>query len=670
MTDRSRNGVWRILPGLAASALLLSLVALGAVSAPASATAPPAWTIVSSRNAASSTYNDLVGTSCVGSFCVAVGSYSTGSVDQTLIETSSGSGWTVTPSPNPAGSQDSYLIGVSCSSPTFCVADGSYEPGGGGAQTLVETWDGTSWSLASSANASGASFLEDVACTSPSFCVAVGTYQTGGGDSVNQTLVETWDGTSWSVVSSPNTSPTEENALDGVSCTSAQFCVAVGNHDDSTPAQTLVESWDGTAWSITPSPNSSTGEANYLSGVSCLSPTSCQAVGAHVTGTILVPLAESWNGAAWAIESTPAPGSAGDELNSVSCTSSDSCVAVGNVGLLDPPAPGGVKAFAVPGHSGQSPHIPVSITTLVETWDGSAWSVTPSPNTSAVVNSLQDVACNLANGCVAVGFQNAGTFDQTLIEALPPAASSYWLAGADGGVFAYPGSSFRGSHGGSHLNQPVVGIAATPDGGGYWLAASDGGVFNYGDAGFYGSMGGTYLNKPVVGIAGDPATGGYWLVAADGGVFNFHAPLYGEAAGSVHLNAPIVGIAATPDGGGYWLVASDGGVFRYGDAGFYGSMGGTSLNKPVIGIAGDPATGGYWLVAADGGVFNFHAPFDGAAGSIRLNDPVVGMAAAPDGGGYWLAASDGGVFNYGDAGFIGSLGGTHLNAPVVGMAAG
>jgi len=307
-------------------------------------------------------------------------------------------------------------------------------------------------------------------------------------------------------------------------------------------------------------------------------------VGTQVTGTILVPLAEIWNGASWTIEPTPAPGSNGDELNSVSCTAPDSCVAVGNVGLLDPPAPGGVKAFAVPGHQRQSPHIPVAITTLVETWDGAAWSVTPSPNTSAGINSLQDVACNLANGCVAVGFSNAGTNDQTLIEAQPPAPSSYWLAAADGGVFAYPAGSFHGSHGGSHLNQPVVGIAATPDGGGYWLAASDGGVFNYGDAGFYGSMGGTPLNKPVAGIAGDPATGGYWLVAADGGVFNFHAPFDG-AAGSIRLNDPVVGMAAVPDGGGYWLAATDGGVFNYGDAGFTGSLGGTHLNAPVVGIA-------------------------------------------------------------------------------------
>jgi hypothetical protein len=30
-------------------------------------------------------------------------------------------------------------------------------------------------------------------------------------------------------------------------------------------------------------------------------------------------------------------------------------------------------------------------------------------------------------------------------------------------------------------------MAATPDGQGYWLAAADGGVFAYGDAGFLGA---------------------------------------------------------------------------------------------------------------------------------------------------------------------------------------
>ena len=77
--------------------------------------------------------------------------------------------------------------------------------------------------------------------------------------------------------------------------------------------------------------------------------------------------------------------------------------------------------------------------------------------------------------------------------------------------------------GGHHLNAPVVGMAATPDGQGYWLVAADGGVFNFGDAPFAGSMGGRPLNAPVVGMAAADA-GGYWLVASDGGVFNSGTP--------------------------------------------------------------------------------------------------------------------------------------------------
>ena len=61
--------------------------------------------------------------------------------------------------------------------------------------------------------------------------------------------------------------------------------------------------------------------------------------------------------------------------------------------------------------------------------------------------------------------------------------------GADGGIFAFGDAGFYGSTGAHRLNQPIVGMAATPDGKGYWLVASDGGIFAFGDAGFYGSPG-------------------------------------------------------------------------------------------------------------------------------------------------------------------------------------
>jgi Pro-kumamolisin, activation domain/IPT/TIG domain len=204
---------------------------------------------------------------------------------------------------------------------------------------------------------------------------------------------------------------------------------------------------------------------------------------------------------------------------------------------------------------------------------------------------------------------------------------------------------------------------------GYWLVASDGGIFTFGHAGFLGSTGGTHLNQPVVGMAATPDDQGYWLVASDGGIFTFGDAGFFGSTGGIHLNKPIVGMAATPDGKGYWLVASDGGIFTFGDAGFYGSTGGIHLNQPIVGMAANPEGQGYWLVASDGGIFTFGtAGFFGSTGGIHLNQPIVGMTGTLDGGGYWLVASDGGIFSFGDAGFFGSTGGTHLNRPILGMA--
>ena len=71
----------------------------------------------------------------------------------------------------------------------------------------------------------------------------------------------------------------------------------------------------------------------------------------------------------------------------------------------------------------------------------------------------------------------------------------------DGGIFGFH-APFFGSTGAIRLNQPIVGIAPTPNGRGYWMVARDGGVFTFGNARFSGSMGGSRLNRPMVGLAG------------------------------------------------------------------------------------------------------------------------------------------------------------------------
>jgi hypothetical protein len=119
----------------------------------------------------------------------------------------------------------------------------------------------------------------------------------------------------------------------------------------------------------------------------------------------------------------------------------------------------------------------------------------------------------------------------------------YWLVAADGGIFNFADAQFRGSTGNLQLNQPMVGMGFAPYTGGgslrpgqqymsYWLVASDGGIFSFGDATFYGSTGNLHLNKPIVGMAATPDGDGYWLMGSDGGVFSFgDAGFHGSATG-------------------------------------------------------------------------------------------------------------------------------------------
>ena len=163
------------------------------------------------------------------------------------------------------------------------------------------------------------------------------------------------------------------------------------------------------------------------------------------------------------------------------------------------------------------------------------------------------------------------------------------MVASDGGIFTEGDAGFYGSMGNVHLNQPIVGMAVTPDGKGYWMVASDGGIFTEGDAGFHGSMGATVLNKPIVAMSATPDGKGYWMVASDGGIFTEgDASFYGSAGGTVGTSS-FPTMTTTPDGKGYWLANVKGGVDQFGDAVVGGSTGG-SLNAPIVGMATGPGS--------------------------------------------------------------------------------
>ena len=352
--------------------------------------------VTSSANSVSNNY--LQGVTCNNpTHCVAVGhTESEDRTFQTLIETWDGNTWSVSPSPN----QGIFplLSGVSCSSPTSCMAVGAYTlTNATNGQTLIESWDGSTWSIVPSPNPVGSDAngghagLDEVSCISPSSCVAVGNYSDNGSDS--QTLVESWDGSAWSVIPSP--SATGWNELDSVSCTTSTSCVAVGMSSVNrlVTEQSLVESWDGSTWSIVPSPNP--GSSAWLRSVSCFSQSDCEAVGlVQLTG--YQTLVEHWNGNTWSVTSSPNQGIF-DFLNGVSCISPTSCMAVG-----------------VSSTNGSTLRA-----TLAESWDGNAWSVVPSADPGKWSKSVQNFAgasCTSPSDCMAVGYYTHRVTNQTLVE--------------------------------------------------------------------------------------------------------------------------------------------------------------------------------------------------------------------------------------------------------------
>src|SRR5438105_4462155 len=83
----------------------------------------------------------------------------------------------------------------------------------------------------------------------------------------------------------------QNNTLTGVTCTSASNCWAVGYFNNDAAVQTLIERWDGSSWTTVSSPNGSASENNYLNGVTCVSASECWAVGYFAEQTLVLKYA-------------------------------------------------------------------------------------------------------------------------------------------------------------------------------------------------------------------------------------------------------------------------------------------------------------------------------------------------------------------------------------------
>ncbi len=364
---------------------VVGVVALLGTTLPAAA-ADQVWTVVPTPGLGPNTRVESV--DCVGAdWCVAVGASGWGATLRSLKATSAGASWSVVTDPDPL--VVSQLFGVSCVSTTSCFAVGFDSATLGTGSNRIEEWDGTSWIVVPSpqidlghtpALGEGQELIA-VSCVSASWCAAVGEYGNflGGSAAVSFTFL-VWDGSTWEISAEPLVAGTVERPT-GISCTSATSCVAVGRGQTGPRGTGLLWRWDGSSWTRDTMPDVGLPDS-MLRGVSCLAPTWCSAVGIRYDGT--VPgrtLNVVWDGTAWTVVPTPNLDDQYNYLKGISCATTTSCTAVGDhFGRIFDDGSSGAE-------------------NLIMFWDGVAWSVVPNPPTVGPTAGAQSAAVCDGGAC-------------------------------------------------------------------------------------------------------------------------------------------------------------------------------------------------------------------------------------------------------------------------------
>jgi len=275
-----------------------------------------------------------------------------------------GTAWKRTPTPiadkntSPTGGTLNGVAAVSARD-VWAVGTAAY------GRTLILHWNVTVWARVASRDPAAA--LHSVAAASADDVWAVGQFN-------DRPVIEHWNGAAW--VRVPSQTPAGINStLNGVAATSGTNAWAVGGTTIEAGQTTLIEHWDGRAWRIVPGARLHTGWT--LVAVAATSAGDAWAIGSSSRGQVLI---EHWNGAAWTLVPSPQPGFA-RSLNAVAAVSPTDAWTVGNV--LDP------------NHGG--------LLTLIEHWNGTAWTRVSSPGPGNLVG----VSATSASSAWPVGFRSS-----------------------------------------------------------------------------------------------------------------------------------------------------------------------------------------------------------------------------------------------------------------------
>jgi hypothetical protein len=232
-----------------------------------------------------------------------VGSFKTSDITAGNLQHWDGTSWSV--SPDPPQSQNEILEAITAVSANDIWV-------GGCLPAFFEHYDGSQWTFVSSGTPlSGESCIYGVSGDASNDVWAVG--QQGV-----YTLIEHWDGSQWQIVPSPNAGKGTDQ-LNGVAALASNDVWAVGFSTPSAsqemPTYSLIEHWDGSTWTVVPSPNVDYDgkiRNNILQGVVALSPNDVWAYGyfeANPSGESgdLFALVLHWDGTSWTVAPSPQP---------------------------------------------------------------------------------------------------------------------------------------------------------------------------------------------------------------------------------------------------------------------------------------------------------------------------------------------------------------------------
>jgi hypothetical protein len=334
-------------------------------------------------------------------------------------------GWTVTTIPQTANNTELNAMFARTGTDAWAVGVQFGAAGQAPPPPAAYHWNGSTWSLTPTPSLGVNGGLNAVSASSASDAWAVG-FTIPAGYRVRQPLYEHWNGTAWSVVPGPGL------GLNGVAALSANNAWAVG-------IRGTVVHWNGTTWSTVtvPSPNPSYPAGANLNAITAVSPSDIWAVGSFYNASFTIsPFALHYNGTSWTVTILPQPAVTGPSspvLHGVTAVASNNVWAVGE----NEEAAG------------------LGLTTLIEHWNGSAWSIVPSP-TPGAYPTLNAVAARSASDVYAVGFNEpsvnggvqqglilrwngsawsadtdptAGTFSPLYGAATLPGATAEWAAG-------------------------------------------------------------------------------------------------------------------------------------------------------------------------------------------------------------------------------------------------